>query len=137
MKKELKPLLIFLAVLIALETILPFLPEWMQYMIALFFMVPVLAPCLAIITYFIGVRTGRYLSGKTLERFAIALIASVLITFIIRPYHSIINDLHSFGRASFFYWQFYNKANGIFAIIFLSLFWVGEEAGCRRIKDSC
>ena len=85
MKKELKPLLIFLAVLIALETILPFLPEWMQYMIALFFMVPVLAPCLAIITYFIGVRTGRCLFGKAFERFVIALIASVLITFIIRP----------------------------------------------------
>ena len=136
MKKEFKPLTIFLIVLIVWETILPFLPDWLQYMIVLFFTVPILVPCLAILTYIVGERTGRYLSGKTLEKFVIALIASVLITFIIRPYHTIFNNFYSFGSVPLFYWIFFNKTNGIITIIILSLFRIGEEVGCRRINEN-
>ena len=134
MKKELKPLFLFLIILTALQTILIFMPDWLQFIILTFFMVPVIDPCLAIITFIIGVKTGRYLSGKGFVRFVFAFIAAVLITFIIRPYGSIIRSLHSFGKVSFFYWKFFNKANCIIAMIFLVLFWIGEEVGCRRTK---
>ncbi|SFC68361.1 hypothetical protein [Butyrivibrio sp. YAB3001] len=137
MKKELRPLFIFLTSLIVWETLLPFLPEWLQYMLDLLFMVTVIVPCFAIITYVVGVRTGRYLSGKAIERFLLAVTASILITIIIRPYHIIINNFFSFGTIPWFFWVFFNKTNGVIAIIIFSLFWIGEEVGCRRVKDSC
>jgi len=137
MKKALKPLLIFLIILTVFETVFPFLPEDWQFFILLFFLIPVIYPCLAICTYITGAKTGECLSGKTLERFVIALIAAVLITFLIRPYHSIISNLHAYGRTSFISWVFFNKTNGIIAIVLLALFWIGEEVGFRRIKSKC
>lgn len=137
MKKELRPLFIFLTSLIVWETLLPFLPEWLQYMLDLLFMVTVIVPCFAIITYVVGVRTGRYLSGKAIERFLLAVTASILITIIIRPYNTIINNFYSFGTIPCFFWIFFNKTNGVIAIIIFSLFLIGEEVGCRRVKDSC
>ena len=107
----LKPLLIFLIILTVLETVFPFLPEDWQFFILLFFLIPVIYPCLAICTYITGAKTGECLSGKTLERFVIALIVAVLITFLIRPYHSIISNLHAYGRTSFISWVFFNKPN--------------------------
>lgn len=83
------------------------------------FTIPVIYPCLAICTYITGAKTGECLSGKTLERFVIALIAAVLITFLIRPYHSIISNLHAYGRTSFISWGFFNKTNGILLFYWL------------------
>ncbi len=136
MKKSLKPLLIFMIILTALVTVFPFLPEEGRFFILLFFLIPVIYPCLAVFTYITGVKTGKCLSGKALERFVIAIVASILITFIIRPYYTIISELHAYGKTSFIYWVFFNMTNGILAIVFLSLFWIGEEVGCRRIKDN-
>ena len=55
---------------------------------------------------------------------------------IIDLYDAIISELHANGKTSFIYWVFFNMTNGILAIVFLSLFWIGEEVGCRRIKDN-